>query len=45
MGRQDNTGDLYVKGDSNSSGHITASGNIKGKTLESSGRVTVGEFL
>ncbi|HCT9899592.1 TPA: shufflon system plasmid conjugative transfer pilus tip adhesin PilV [Citrobacter koseri] len=45
-GKQENTGDLTVTGDStNSSGHITASGNIKGKTLESSGRVTVGEFL
>ncbi|MBH3084486.1 prepilin-type N-terminal cleavage/methylation domain-containing protein [Serratia marcescens] len=34
-----NTGTIY------SSSNITASGNIKGETLESSGRTTVGEFL
>jgi len=38
-GRQDNTGDLYVKGDGNSSGSITASGNI------TSSKVVAGQYI
>lgn len=51
MGRQDNTGDLFVKGDGNSRGSITASGNIVGGYIKSNGnidaanRINVGEFI
>lgn len=38
-GRQDNTGDLFVKSNGNSSGNITASGNI------SSGKTVSGNYL
>ena len=50
-GRQDNTGDLFVKGDGNSRGSITASGNIVGGYIKSNGnidaanRINVGEFI
>ncbi|ENO3536064.1 prepilin-type N-terminal cleavage/methylation domain-containing protein, partial [Raoultella ornithinolytica] len=46
-GRQDNTGDFSIVpgSDGNTTGSIAASGNIKAKTLESTGRTTVGEFL
>lgn len=46
-GNQNNAGDFVIVAgsDGNTTGSITASGNIKGKTLESTGRATVGEFL
>uniref|UniRef100_UPI0038928CB4 hypothetical protein n=1 Tax=Citrobacter koseri TaxID=545 RepID=UPI0038928CB4 len=46
-GTQSNAGDFVIApgSDGNTTGSITASGNIKGKALESTGRTTVGEFL
>ena len=46
-GNQNNAGDFSIVpgSDGNTTGSIAASGNIKAKTLESTGRITVGEFL